>query len=79
MDRAGASAGRPILAAAARQFGGGGHLLPLGRRFESQRRSHLPNAAGSPWLVLVGEPDQLGVERTHQSLAHGLWLVELAE
>ena len=35
--------------------------------------------AGSPWLVLVREPDQLGVERTHPQLAFGVRLVELAE
>ena len=35
--------------------------------------------AGSPRLVLVREPDQLGVERAHQLLAFGLRLIELAE
>src|SRR4051794_16401217 len=35
--------------------------------------------ARSPWLVLVREPDQLGVERTYPQLAFGLRLVELAE
>jgi hypothetical protein len=30
-------------------------------------------------LVLVREPDQLGVERTHPQLAFGVRLVELAE
>jgi len=33
----------------------------------------------SPWLVLVREPDQLGVERAHPQLAFGVRLVELAE
>jgi hypothetical protein len=33
----------------------------------------------SPRLVLVGEPDQLGGEGAHQSLAFGERLVELAE
>src|SRR5829696_5617089 len=35
--------------------------------------------AGSPWLVLVREPDELGVERTRPQLAFGVRLVELAE
>src|SRR4249920_4049755 len=34
---------------------------------------------GSPRLVLVREPDQLGVERAHPQLALGARLVELAE
>src|SRR5213596_3952097 len=33
----------------------------------------------SPRLVLVREPDQLGVERAHPQLAFGVGLVELAE
>jgi len=33
----------------------------------------------SPRLVLVREPDQLGVERAHPQLAFGVWLVELTE
>src|SRR5437763_438854 len=33
----------------------------------------------SPRLVLVREPDQLGVERPHRQLAFGVRLVELAE
>jgi len=36
-------------------------------------------ALWSPWLLLVGEPDELGVERTDPELAFGVWLVELAE
>jgi hypothetical protein len=32
-----------------------------------------------PWLLRVGEPDQLGVERAHQPLAFVARLVELAE
>jgi hypothetical protein len=35
--------------------------------------------AGTPSLVLVREPDQLRVERTHPQLAFGVRLVELAE
>src|SRR3954469_2782890 len=35
--------------------------------------------AGSPRLVRVREPDQLGVERAHPQLAFGARLVELAE
>ena len=34
---------------------------------------------GSPWLVLVREPDHLGVERAHPQLTFGVRLVELAE
>src|SRR5512143_4335044 len=33
----------------------------------------------SPRLVLVREPDQLGVERAHPQLAFGVRLIELAE
>src|SRR3954447_19104634 len=43
---------------------------------------HLRDAsdgAGSPWLVLVREPHQLGVERTHQQLAFGVRLAERAD
>jgi hypothetical protein len=40
----------------------------------------MPQAgAGSPWLVLVREPDQVGVEREHALPAFGGRLVELAE
>jgi hypothetical protein len=35
--------------------------------------------AGSPWLVRVREPDQLGIERAHSQLAFRVRLVELAE
>src|ERR687888_73534 len=42
------------------------------------RRRDASDGAGSPWLVLVREPDQLGVERTHPQLAFGVRLVELA-
>ena len=35
--------------------------------------------ARPPGLVLVREPDQLGVERAHPQLAFGVRLVELAE
>src|SRR5262245_4852992 len=37
------------------------------------------DGAGSPRLVLVREPGQLGVERAHAQLAFGLQLIELAE
>ena len=37
------------------------------------------DGAGSPRLVRVREPDQLGVERAHSQLAFGVRLVELAE
>src|SRR5438874_7668596 len=43
------------------------------------RRRDALDGAGSPRLVLVREPDQLGVERAHQQLAFGVRLVELAE
>jgi hypothetical protein len=44
-----------------------------------ERRRNASDGAGSPWLVLVREPDQLGVERTDPQLAFGVRLVELAE
>src|SRR5918996_1251033 len=44
-----------------------------------ERRRDASDGAGPPWLVLVREPDQLGVERTHPQLAFGVRLVELAE
>src|SRR5262245_15508506 len=53
-----------------------------GRRRPRRRRPDRHDAsdgAGSPWLVLVREPDQLGVERTYPQLAFGMRLVELAE
>src|SRR6266536_5470421 len=37
------------------------------------------DGAGSPWLVLVREPDQLGVERAHPQLAFGVRLIEFDE
>src|SRR5438034_4156350 len=37
------------------------------------------DGAGSPRLVLVREPDQLGVERANPQLAFGVRLVKLAE
>jgi hypothetical protein len=37
------------------------------------------DGAGSPQLVLVREPDELGVERVHAELTLGVRLVELAE
>src|SRR5215217_3274714 len=37
------------------------------------------HGARPPGLVLVCEPDELGLERTHPQLAFGVRLVELAE
>src|SRR4051812_850292 len=37
------------------------------------------HGAGPPRLVLVREPDQLGLERAHPQLPFGARLVELAE
>ena len=51
-------------------------LRPGGPR---ERRRDALDGAGSPRLVLVREPDQLGVERTHTQLALGVRFVELAE
>src|SRR5262247_4386309 len=48
------------------------------RRLRARRRD-ASDGAGSPWLVLVREPDQLGVERAYPQLAFGVRLVELAE
>jgi hypothetical protein len=48
-----------------------GHRRPYPRR--------ALHGAGLPRLVLVREPDQLGVERAHPQLAFGARLVELAE
>src|SRR5258706_7887488 len=45
----------------------------------SERRRDALDGVGSPRLVPVREPDQLGVERAHPQLAFGVWLVELAE
>src|SRR5215208_3607614 len=44
-----------------------------------ERRRDASDGAGSPWLVLVREPDQLGVERKDPQPAFGGQLVELAE
>src|SRR5512133_159427 len=44
-----------------------------------ERRRDALDRAGSPRLVLVREPDQLGIERAHQQLAFGVRLIELAE
>src|SRR3954452_1620052 len=55
---------------------------PWTRRSQRLHWGHLRDAsggAGSPWLVLVREPDHLRVERTHQELAFGVRLGELAE
>jgi hypothetical protein len=41
------------------------------------RRRDALDGAGSPRLVRVREPDQLGVERAHAQLALGVRLVEL--
>src|SRR5918997_6970213 len=43
-----------------------------------RRRSDASDGAGGPWLVLVREPDQLGVERKDPQPAFGGRLVELA-
>ena len=44
-----------------------------------ERQRDALDGMGSPWLVLVREPDQLGVERAHPLLAFGVRLVEFAE
>src|SRR6266498_1513816 len=44
-----------------------------------ERRRYALDGAGSPRLVLVREPDKVGVEREHPQLAFGVRLVELAE
>jgi hypothetical protein len=41
--------------------------------------SDVPIGLRSPWLVLVREPDLLGVERPDEPLAFGARLVELGE
>src|SRR5262249_47049741 len=46
------------------------------RPYALQRALH---DARPPGLVLVGEPDELGLERTHPQLALGVRLLELAE
>src|SRR5664280_1790384 len=51
---------------------------PKPRIWVRERRRDASDGAGSPWLVLVREPDQLGVERTYPQLAFGLRLVEFA-
>ena len=51
----------------------------VSRREPGMASCDASDGAGSPWLVLVREPDQLGLERTHPQLAFGLRLVELAE
>src|SRR5262245_44330230 len=55
-------------------------MLPpnLSLKRTARRRDAL-DGAGSPRLVLVREPEQLGVERAHPHLAFGLRLVELAK
>ncbi len=50
---------------------------PSPRRLRERRRD-ASDGAGSPRLVLVREPDQLGVERAHPQPAFGGRLVELA-
>jgi hypothetical protein len=44
-----------------------------------ERQRDALDGAGSTRLVLVREPDQLGVERAHPQLAFGVRLIELAE
>src|SRR5438105_710132 len=48
-------------------------------RGRSEMRRDALDGGGSPRLVLVREPDQLGVERAHPQLALGVRLVKLAE
>jgi hypothetical protein len=61
-------------------------LLIGGERYRSPRRSSLAHGlrralrgARPPGLVLVCEPDELGVERAHPQLSFGARLVQLAE
>jgi catechol 2,3-dioxygenase-like lactoylglutathione lyase family enzyme len=63
------------------------HLMPVrmpgrrqhvGHRGRCARRRAL-HAARPPGLVLVREPDELGLERAHPQLSFGVRLVELAE
>jgi hypothetical protein len=49
------------------------------RRRPRERRRDALVGAGSLRLVLVCEPDHLGVERPHPQLAFGVRLIELAE
>ena len=59
-----------------------GHHHVRGRHRHEHRpepRRDALDGAGSPRLVLVREPDQLGVECAHPQLAFGVRLVELAE
>src|SRR5207253_1597844 len=49
-------------------------LATAGRGRSATRRK----LARPPGLVLVREPDELGIERPHPQLALGAWLVELA-
>src|SRR3954454_12490306 len=61
--------------------GAGARTCPTTRLCATGRalaRRDASNGAGSPWLVLVREPDELGVERTHPQLAFGLRLLEPA-
>src|SRR5688572_26314988 len=44
-----------------------------------ERRRDASDGGGSPWLALVGEPDELGVERKDPLPPFGGRLVELAE
>ena len=48
-------------------------------RLRNEGDKVVSDAAGSPRLMLMREPDQLGVERTHPQLPFGARLVELAE
>lgn len=66
-------------------FRGSRVQIPPSRLVEDQALQRLSlwgffsDGAGSPRLVLVREPDQLGVERAHPQLAFGVRLVEFAE
>src|SRR3954454_20803889 len=54
------------------------HRRP-GRPSASKARRDASDRAGSPWLLLLRGPDQLGCERTLPHLAFGVRLVELSE
>src|SRR5439155_5525044 len=64
-----------------RRLNGAGAAGPRRAWVDSRRpgRRDALDGAGSPRLVLVREPDQLGVEPAHPQLAFGVRLVELAE
>jgi hypothetical protein len=57
----------------------GRQLRTIARHSSTPVRSAISDGAGSPRLVLVREPDQLGAERAYAQLAFGVRLVELAK